>query len=324
MYSLMVYFSLFSAEEKKTTPVLLALAVLIVSLCIGIYLYLQMEKCNVFDIDTVKLKHKLEDNVFGQHIAVKTVIEALEMFDVEVKDETKRHLVLSFHGWTGIGKNYVSKFITEAFYNAKVTWFLVPFHFFNKMVDSEGPALIQKWIEGNVTECGVNVMIFDEMDKAEPEHVKAVKSALENAIEKTSKTEGVKNGPVVVFIFLSNSRSRQVNQYLFSQLLNDRERELIRRSEFSDTFDKSFGEWYESFKASNLVDYFIPFLPLAESHVKQCIDRTFIRLGRDPSTELIATVMEELSFFDMGGRNGQMSLTGCKRVEDKVNLHMDD
>lgn len=311
-------------EDKKTTPLMLVLSVMIVSLCIGVYLYLQTEECSVFDIDTVKLRHKLEDNVFGQHIAVKTVIEALETFDHEVKEETKRHLVLSFHGWTGIGKNYISKFITEAFYNAKVTWFLVPFHFSNKKVIAEGPDLIQSWIEGNVTDCGVNIMIFDEMDKAEPEQLQAVRVAMETAIQKTRKTEETQNGPVVVFVFLSNARSRQINQFLFSQLLGDRERELIRRSEFDDIFSTSSGEWYETFKAVKLIDYFVPFLPLAESHVKQCIERDFIKKGRDPSSELIAAVMEELSFFDMGGRNGQMSLTGCKRVEDKVNLHIDD
>lgn len=299
-------------------------AVLLFSLCIGAYLYLQNEHCAVFDIDIVKLRHKLEDNVFGQHIAVKSVIEALESFEVKVKENSKRYLVMSFHGWTGIGKNYVSKFIAEAFYNAKVSWFLVPFHFYDRAVTTNGAKVIRTWIEGNITECGVNVVIFDEMDKAEPEHLAAVKLALEKVIHKTNEKDEAKSGPVVVFLFLSNSRSRQINQYLFSQLLVDRERELMRRAEFEEIFSQISSEWYESFKTDGLIDYYVPFLPLAESHVKQCIERDFIKKGRDPSTELIAAVMEELSFFDMGGKNGQMSLTGCKRVDDKVNLHIDD
>lgn len=303
---------------------ILVLAVIVVSLVIGAYLYLQFENCAVFDVDIVKLRHKLEDNVFGQHIAIKTVIESLEKFEQGVKDGEERHLVLSFHGWTGIGKNFISKFIAEAFYNAKKTWVLVPFHFHDKMVVNGGSKWIKTWIEGNITECGVNVMIFDEMDKAEPEHLTSVQAALETVIEKADNKDDVKMGPITVFIFLSNSRSRQINQYLFSQLINQRERELLRRSEFEEIFLKNTGEWYEEFRKAGLIDYFVPFLPLAESHVKQCIERDFIKKGRDPSTELISAVMEELSFFDMGGKNGQMSLTGCKRVEDKVNLHIDD
>lgn len=319
-----------NAEDSSLkSTVLFILAGVTFASCIGGYLYLQMGWCAVFDVDTVKFSHKLEDNVFGQHIAVKSVVEALEKFKKDVRDRNrKRSLVLSFHGWTGIGKNYVSKFISEAFYNAKVSLYLAPLHLIDRHGNEKqnGSVGIKSWIMGNITRCGVNVIIIDEIDKAQTNHLLGVESVIDSLNKKwRTVTDGVvKMGPITVFLFLSNSRASQINHYLFSQMLIERERSLIRKSEFDDIFEKSDSEWYESMKSKNMIDYFIPFLPLTETHVKQCIERDFIKKGRDPSEDLIMSVIEELSFVDMGGKDGQVSLTGCKRVQDKVNLHIDD
>lgn len=316
-------------DSSWKSTFLFVLAAALFSICIGSYLYFQIGWCAVFDVDTVKLSHKLEDNVFGQHIAVKTVIEALEKFKKSIGDRNgKRSLVLSFHGWTGIGKNYVSKFIADAFYNAKVSLYLAPLHLMDRKGNEKqnGTSEINSWILGNITRCGVNVIIIDEVDKAEASHLEGVLSAIDTLNRKwrTVSDGVVKMGPISVFIFLSNSRASQINHYLFSQMLIERERSLIRKREFDEIFDKSENEWYEKLKSKDMIDYFIPFLPLTETHVKQCIERDFIKKGRDPSESLIMSVIEELSFVDMGGRNGQVSLTGCKRVQDKVNLHIDD
>ncbi|XP_045191629.2 torsin-1B-like [Mercenaria mercenaria] len=319
-----------STQDSMTkSSFLVLLCIILVSSCIVGYLYFQMGWCAVFDVDTVKLQHKLEDNVFGQHIAVKSVIEALEKFRKNIRERNgKRSLILSFHGWTGIGKNYISKFIAEAFYNAKISLYLAPLHLVTRYGSEKenGTGGIKSWILGNITRCGVNVIIVDEIDKAEVDHLRGIQSVIETLNREARRVSDgvVKMGPITVFLFLSNSRASQINHYLFSQMLVDRERELIRKSEFDNVFDSSTSEWYEDMKAKGLIDHFIPFLPLTEVHVKQCIERDFIKKGRDPSEGLILSVIEELSFVDMGGKNGQVSLTGCKRVQDKVNLHIDD
>ncbi|KAL4219057.1 hypothetical protein ACF0H5_021640 [Mactra antiquata] len=317
-------------DNMSQSSCIVLMFVLVICSSIMVYIYYQMSWCNIFDIDTVKLSHKLEDNVFGQHIAVKTIVDVLEDFEKNVRssDNGKRNLVLSFHGWTGIGKNYVSRFVAESFYNAKVSLYLGPLHLVDRYNYERGDNTvpITKWIIGNITKCGVNVIIIDEIDKAEKHYLDGIQSAIESVNEKSMvKTNSVlKPSAITVFILLSNSRSSQINHFLFSQMLVERERNLIRKSEFDDIFEDSKSEWYDNLKSKGLIDVFIPFLPLAESHVKQCIERNFVKKGRNPSESLVSSVMEELSFVDMGGKNGQISLTGCKRVEDKVNLHIDD
>ena len=60
---------------------------------------------------TSGLHRSLEEKLHGQHLVTNTVIRSLK------GHVTKKHpvkaLVLSFHGWTGGGKNFVSKLIAE-------------------------------------------------------------------------------------------------------------------------------------------------------------------------------------------------------------------
>ena len=56
----------------------------------------------------------MRTHVFGQHIAHEQISRALH---AHTKRATpKKALVFSFHGWTGGGKNYVSKFLAQSLY----------------------------------------------------------------------------------------------------------------------------------------------------------------------------------------------------------------
>jgi pantothenate kinase-related protein Tda10 len=60
------------------------------------------------------LQQKLGDEFFGQHLALQTVLNALE---AHLKDErSNKALVLSFHGWAGSGKSFLAEHITKALY----------------------------------------------------------------------------------------------------------------------------------------------------------------------------------------------------------------
>lgn len=68
----------------------------------------------LFDRLFTVLRKLLKNKLYGQHIARKLVIYALRS---HVKEkQPKKALTMSFHGQPGTGKNYLSKFIVEAFY----------------------------------------------------------------------------------------------------------------------------------------------------------------------------------------------------------------
>lgn len=52
--------------------------------------------------------------MFGQHIASRIILKAVNGF--MSNENPKKPLVLSLHGWTGTGKNFVSQLIAESIY----------------------------------------------------------------------------------------------------------------------------------------------------------------------------------------------------------------
>ena len=64
--------------------------------------------------NVTKFEESFDKHVFGQHIVKAMVSKQLRAH--LRKDSPKKALVLSFHGWTGSGKNYVAKYIAESLF----------------------------------------------------------------------------------------------------------------------------------------------------------------------------------------------------------------
>lgn len=60
------------------------------------------------------LKTDLENKLFGQHVASRIIVKAVTGF--MSNNNPKKPLVLSLHGWTGTGKNFVSQLIAKNVY----------------------------------------------------------------------------------------------------------------------------------------------------------------------------------------------------------------
>uniref|UniRef100_A0A8B9CVQ8 Prostaglandin E synthase n=1 Tax=Anser brachyrhynchus TaxID=132585 RepID=A0A8B9CVQ8_9AVES len=60
------------------------------------------------------LQENLDRKLFGQHLVSKVVVKAVKGF--LNNENAKKPLTLSLHGWTGTGKNFVSKIIAESIY----------------------------------------------------------------------------------------------------------------------------------------------------------------------------------------------------------------
>lgn len=75
---------------------------------------------------------------------------------------------------------------------------------------------------------------------------------------------------------------------------------------------------------SNLITAYIPFLALEKSHVKQCVIDSLLSKGYygqhyQVDMSRVAKVLEELQ-FDMSFQ--RISITGCKRVKEKIDYIM--
>lgn len=92
--------------------------VLLSDTCMHVFIYLKCS-CSVYGcckcvLSSSGLKYDLDTKLYGQHVAAQVILKAVTGF---MKNENpKKPLVLSLHGWTGTGKNFVSQLIAENIY----------------------------------------------------------------------------------------------------------------------------------------------------------------------------------------------------------------
>eukprot|EP00058_Branchiostoma_floridae_P001527 XP_002587015.1 hypothetical protein BRAFLDRAFT_103831 [Branchiostoma floridae] len=84
------------------------------------------------------------------------------------------------------------------------------------------------------------------------------------------------------------------------------------------------GLWYSRLTEKNLIDAFIPFLPLGKKHVKQCIEDDLRAKGHTVTEDVVTKVADELQYFPDQEQLTLYSKSGCKRVSQKVDLVMEE
>lgn len=221
------------------------------------------------------MEESLEKRVYGQHLVNDVVVNALRSHWSDYKPQ--KALTLSFHGWPGGGKNYVSRFIIESMFTLGsksnfVHSFVGRINFPSSMKVAQYQSELQLWLASNVTQCGRQMFIFDEVNKMPPEVLNAIKPMIDHR----DNVNGV-DYREAVFIFLSNTGEELINEHyrdLWEQ--EGRKREDITMQDFDNliaagAFNEEGGFHKADIIKHSLIDHYVPFLPLERRHVKLCI-----------------------------------------------------
>ncbi|RUS79092.1 hypothetical protein EGW08_013145, partial [Elysia chlorotica] len=295
------------------------------------FLNLQKEKCRQSrHFDSRGLKTDLETLVFGQHFASEIIPSEMDHYfsKLQGKDQnvdehdnkrskaTKcKPLVLSFHGWTGVGKNFISRIISDSFQHSMVNHIVIPLHFPHEAMEYKYGKIIQDWLVTNNTDCLVNVVIIDEMDKA----FSPVTEGIIGAIEALSQPCHLATPTVI--LLLSNSYATDINRLFFQLAIENRKRDKASLAQFQSLFSsEDENMWNFPFDREGFIDAYVPFLPLDRQHVVQCIKRDLVAKRLSTDSETVTRILEELTFKSVAGL--EISTTGCKRVADKVDYVM--
>ncbi|XP_030004630.1 torsin family 1 isoform X1 [Sphaeramia orbicularis] len=270
------------------------------------------------------LQKDLDSKLFGQHIASRIVLKAVNGF--MNNDNPKKPLVLSLHGWTGTGKNFVSKLIAENIYkegmdSSFVHVFTSELHFPHASEIETYKSQLQQWIKGNVTNCAHSMFIFDEMDKMHPGLIDSIKPYLDYY----DKLDGVSYRKAM-FIFLSNAGGESIIQTALDFWRDGRDRNEIELHDLETALslsvfnNKKSGLWHTSLIDKNLVDFFVPFLPLEYKHVVQCAMAEMEARGFDPDKDVADQVAKDVIYFPKTER--VFSVKGCKTIESKLDYYI--
>ncbi|XP_071111614.1 torsin-4A-like [Haliotis cracherodii] len=305
-----------SSKSHKVTLKSFLVFNIFVGVCLSLYaLKVIQSTCSTFaNFDVNTLKTDLRSNVYGQHLATEIIPDLIDRYLKEVHQRSApKPLVISIHGWTGVGKNYVSKIVSDFFSYTTVNKLLVPLHFPHDSQDDVYAQQIPEWIETNITRCYVNFVIFDEMDKASNGVLQGLNESV-NRIVNQNATD-----TPVIFLLLSNSKGAEINKHVFQLLSAGRHRDDIAIDDFSQVFHTKKPLWYTEFVPQKVIDVLVPFLPLEKRHTVQCIKRDIVKKGLNVDRKAVADVVQEMSFFKLNSGK-EFSHTGCKRVSDKVDL----
>jgi len=267
------------------------------------------------------LEQSLSQNVFGQHLVHSLVTRSIRAH--LRKEEPKKALVMSFHGWTGAGKNFVAKFIAESLFkdgmsSKFVHLFISTLHFpHNDMADIY-KLRVQDWIRGNVSTCETSLFIFDEIDKMPAGMIDGIKPFIDHH----QSVEG-QNFRKSIFIFLSNTGGRDITKESYRFWSEGKGREDITYRDLEllvnkGAFNELGGLHHSSVIDSSLIDVYVPFLPLERQHVKLCVKNEATGRNISLTEEQVKHVADSLTYWP---EDTQLySTTGCKRIANKVDL----
>ncbi|KAK2818743.1 hypothetical protein Q5P01_024304 [Channa striata] len=247
------------------------------------------------------LKADLDSKLIGQHIASSIIQDAVTGF---MRDNNPRKpLVLSLHGPSGTGKNFVSKLIAENIYkkgmdSSFVHVFTSQLHFPHSGLVDTYKSQLKQWIKANVISCERSMFIFDEIDKMPPGLFDSITPYLDYYV----KLDGVSYRKAI-FIFLSNDGGEDIKETALQFWREGRDREEIELKDLETAIAKSAlkyntsGFWHSDLIEKNMIDFFVPFLPLEYRHVVQCAMAEMKANGHIPEQAVSDKVARDLDYF---------------------------
>merc|ERR1712228_729593 len=132
-----------------------------------------------------------------------------------------------------------------------------------------------------------------------------------------------------IFLFLSNTGGKEITQTALDNWNRGNERESLNVRDLehliaAGAFNEAGGLQYSRMIEKNLVDVFVPFLPLERRHVKTCIRNELNRRHvSDTWTEkMVDNVADQLTYWPSDLK--LFSTSGCKRVAQKVDLLLEE
>ncbi|KAI4500680.1 hypothetical protein M0802_004272 [Mischocyttarus mexicanus] len=284
-------------------------------------LYCRYTECCTDDYVSLNvglLNEHIKNKLYGQHIAHKTIINALRGYLNH--HEKEKALTLSFHGPPGTGKNYMVKLIVDTLYKkGSDSQF---FHFYNGRSDFPLKSEVENYqkqllqsIKNALKACPTSLFVFDEVDKMPEGLLNAIVPFLDyNSWTRDTKNKGI-------FIFLSNTGSRQIVQTLLKLWDEGVKRDDTKLQDFEylisiGAFNEKGGFHLSDTIETNVIDHYIPFLPLEVEHVEKCVKTAFKSRGIQPTTEMIKETLSHI-IFDPPPYY-LYSKAGCKRIQQKV------
>uniref|UniRef100_A0A8C5UCF4 Torsin family 3 member A n=1 Tax=Malurus cyaneus samueli TaxID=2593467 RepID=A0A8C5UCF4_9PASS len=270
------------------------------------------------------LQADLREQLHGQHLAKEVVVQAVQGFLLSPRPQ--KALVLSFHGWSGTGKNFVARMVASHLYRDGlksdcVRVFVSLLHFPHHNYLDSYKAQLQRQISETLQHCRQALFIFDEAEKLHSSLLDAIRPFMAH-----HHNEGQAVPQRSIFLFLSNLGGNTINEVALEFWRAGRAREEISMELLEQRLRRELQEAAENGYAhsqllrENLIDVLVPFLPLEYHHVKLCARDAFRARGL-PYTEATLDEVAQMMVF-VPKEEKLFSAQGCKSVPQRINYFL--
>ncbi|NWU25254.1 TOR3A protein, partial [Dyaphorophyia castanea] len=270
------------------------------------------------------LEADLSGQLHGQHLAKEAVVRALQGFLQSPRPQ--KALVLSFHGWSGTGKNFVARLVAGHLYrdglrSECVRVFVSLLHFpHHNYVDSY-KAQLQRQLSETLRRCRQPLFIFDEAEKLHSSLLDAIRPFMAH-----HDSKGQADHQRSIFLFLSNLGGNTINEVALDFWRAGRAREEISlelleqrlRLELQEAAENSHA--HSQLLGERLIDVVVPFLPLQYQHVRLCARDAFRARGLPYSQAALDQVAQTMVYVPKEEK--LFSAQGCKSVPQRINYFL--
>lgn len=171
--------------------------------------------------------------------------------------------------------------------------------------------------------CRQTLFIFDEAEKLHPELLELLGPHLER---RAPPEDASARPPRSIFVFLSNLGGNVINKLVLEWLQAGRAREEITteqlepqlRAEVAASTDSGFGA--SRLVRENLIDAFVPFLPLEFGHVRLCARDAFLSQGLAYTEEALDSIARLMVYVPK--EEQRFSAQGCKSVSQRIHYFL--
>lgn len=251
-------------------------------------------------INVKQVQEALHNSVFGQHLAIDTIVDALEDFT----NSPNNVMVLLLTGWLGTGKTLTSGLLRDHFpLPANVHEFNVPVHF----ADPTNFPVLDDVVSHIKRSCGPSLVILEDLDDGSV-------ATLNRLAHFVRQLDSSNNGTLVVAT--TSLGGQAINRRMLELMQIPMPREDVAIKHIAEALSN------DDLPLAILEPVLVPFLPLTRDHVRQCIQKEVAAQhgGGVATKQDVKVILEELSFFS--DTFPIFSRTGCKRVSSKVDYLM--
>jgi len=271
------------------------------------------------------LRNYMRNHLHGQHLVLNVVNRALKSHLLD--PSPRKALVMSLHGDTGTGKNFVADIIAHSLFKlADKSSFVHKF-----IATKDFPHLtktdiykldIQDKIRAAVASCERSLFIFDEVHRMPPGLIDSIKPF----IDFHDNINGV-DFRKSVFIFLSNTGTKAILQAVLDRWMEGKKREEITMKDLeplvqNGAFNENGGLHMSEVIQHSLVDFYVPFMPMERRHIRLCTEDDIRARGKVVDEEVVEKVADDMNYFPSS--HPLFATKGCKNVHQKVGFHIID